>query len=122
MHHFKGPHDNFENAERYDFLYGDTEIPEPASLRDRGAHGPLDAALYGTSVSKRNPRRNMGHHMFVNPDLADKRYTAVSYQRYLKKFLRTARGVDDNKLTYFHGGRFKQLSQVGGQVIDELIA
>lgn len=31
-------------------------------------------------------------------------------------------GLDDNKLTYFHGGRFKQLSQVGGQVIEPLIA
>ena len=31
-------------------------------------------------------------------------------------------GLDDNKLTYFHGGRFKQLSQVGGQLIPELIA
>ena len=31
-------------------------------------------------------------------------------------------GLDDNKLTYFHGGRFKQLSQTGGQVIKELIA
>ncbi|WP_145373563.1 DUF1501 domain-containing protein [Maioricimonas rarisocia] len=31
-------------------------------------------------------------------------------------------GLDDNKLTYFHGGRFKQLSQTGGEVIDELIA
>jgi hypothetical protein len=31
-------------------------------------------------------------------------------------------GLDDNKLTYFHGGRYKQLSQVGGQVIPELIA
>ncbi|MCA9223928.1 MAG: DUF1501 domain-containing protein, partial [Planctomycetales bacterium] len=31
-------------------------------------------------------------------------------------------GLDDNKLTYFHGGRFKQLSQFGGQVIDQLIA
>ena len=31
-------------------------------------------------------------------------------------------GLDDNRLTYFHGGRFKQLSQVGGQVIPELIA
>lgn len=30
-------------------------------------------------------------------------------------------GLDDNKLTYFHGGRFKQLSQFGGEVIDELI-
>jgi len=31
-------------------------------------------------------------------------------------------GLDDNKLTYFHGGRFKQLSQVGGEIIPELIA
>lgn len=31
-------------------------------------------------------------------------------------------GLDDNRLTYLHGGRFKQLSQVGGEVIHELIA
>ena len=31
-------------------------------------------------------------------------------------------GLDDNRLTYFHGGRFKQLSQTGGEVIEELIA
>ncbi|KAA5537545.1 DUF1501 domain-containing protein [Roseiconus nitratireducens] len=31
-------------------------------------------------------------------------------------------GLDDNKLTYFHGGRFKQLSQFGGEVIKEMIA
>ena len=30
-------------------------------------------------------------------------------------------GLDDNKLTYFHGGRYKQLSQFGGKVIPELI-
>jgi hypothetical protein len=30
-------------------------------------------------------------------------------------------GLDDNKLTYFHGGRFKQLSQTGGEVINDLI-
>ena len=31
-------------------------------------------------------------------------------------------GLDDNKLTYYHAGRFKQLSQFGGKVINELIA
>jgi hypothetical protein len=31
-------------------------------------------------------------------------------------------GLDDNKLTYFHGGRYKQLSQFGGQVIQDMIA
>ncbi len=30
-------------------------------------------------------------------------------------------GLDDNKLTYYHAGRFKQLSQFGGNVIRELI-
>ena len=31
-------------------------------------------------------------------------------------------GLDDNKLTFYHAGRFKQLSQFGGKVIDSLIA
>lgn len=31
-------------------------------------------------------------------------------------------GLDDNKLTYFHGGRYKQLSQFGGKIIPELLA
>jgi len=31
-------------------------------------------------------------------------------------------GLDDNKLTYFHGGRYKQLSQFGGKIIHDLIA
>jgi uncharacterized protein (DUF1501 family) len=31
-------------------------------------------------------------------------------------------GLDDNKLRYFHAGREKQLSQVGGQVVRELLA
>lgn len=30
-------------------------------------------------------------------------------------------GLDDNKLTYFHAGRFKQLSQFGGEVIPEIL-
>ncbi len=36
--------------------------------------------------------------------------------------LLTLPGLDDNKLTYYHAGRYKQLSQFGGQVIKELIA
>ena len=43
LHQFKAPHDNFENAERYDWLYEDVDIPEPEgnSLWDRGNHGPV---------------------------------------------------------------------------------
>jgi hypothetical protein len=31
-------------------------------------------------------------------------------------------GLNDNKLTYFHEGRYKQLSQFGGDVISQLVA
>ncbi|WP_339731584.1 sulfatase [uncultured Gimesia sp.] len=96
MHHFKAPHDNFENAERYDWLYQDVTIPEPESLWQRKNHGPLNLARYGTSVGQRNQRRNMGHHMFVDEGRSSEEYTREAYQRYLKKFLRCVRGVDDN--------------------------
>ena len=95
MHHFKAPHDNFENAERYDFLYEDSTIPEPESLWKVPNHGSEATRGAGTSIGKRNTRRNMGHHMFVNPALATEDYKRTAYQRYLKKYLRTVRGVDD---------------------------
>ena len=95
MHHFKAPHDNFENAERYDFLYEDAEIPEPPSLWRVPNHGSDATRGAGTSIGKRNARRNMGHHMFVDPSLGPEDYKRTSYQRYLKKYLRTVRGVDD---------------------------
>jgi len=95
MTHFKAPHDNFENAERYDFLYADIAVPEPPSLWSQPDHGSLATRGAGTSVGKRNQRRNMGHHMFVDQGLDAETYKRTSYQRYLKKFLRTVRGVDD---------------------------
>ena len=96
MHHFKAPHDNFENAERYDFLHEDADIPEPPTLRERTGRGSADPALFGTSVGPRNARRNMGMHMFVNPVLPADNYLGEAYRRYLVKYLRCVRGVDDN--------------------------
>jgi hypothetical protein len=31
-------------------------------------------------------------------------------------------GLDDRRLTYYHAGRYKQLSQFGGEVIREILA
>lgn len=96
MCHFKAPHDNFENAERYDFLYEDVTIPEPESLRRVPNHGSEATKGTGTSVGKRNARRNMGQHMFVDPSLSADEYQTVAYQRFLKKYLRSVKGLDDN--------------------------
>ncbi len=95
QHHFKAPHDNFENAERYDFLYENAHIPAPVSLWKEPNHGSEATKGMGTSIGKRNQRRNMGHHMFVDPELSAEQYKLTAYQRYLKKYLRTVRGVDD---------------------------
>jgi len=108
MHHFKSPHDNFENAERYDFLYEDVKIPEPDSLWQTPNYGSEATRGQGTSVGKRYPRRNMGMHMFVDPTLPPDEYKRVAYQRYLKKYLRCVKGVDDNV-----GRLLKYLQQTG---------
>lgn len=49
---------------------------------------------------------------------------AVEEVRHVRDFhvtLLRLMGMDDNRLTYFHSGRFKQLSQFGGQPIQSLI-
>ena len=51
--------------------------------------------------------------------------SAVENVRHIRDFhvtLLRLLGLDDNKLTYYHAGRFKQLSQFGGKAIEELIA
>jgi arylsulfatase A-like enzyme len=96
MHHFKSPHGNWENAERYDFLYEDVKIPEPTNLREGPSSRSAATAGLGSSIGKRNPRRNMGQQMSVDPRLPDDSYLGASYQRYLKKYLRCIRGIDDN--------------------------
>ncbi len=104
MHHYKAPHDMFENAPRYDEYLANVEIPEPASLYNqpkwgsKATKGENDTLVneIGTSISKRNPRRNMGIHMEVDQNLPEHEYTHQSYQRYLKRYLRTVKGVDDN--------------------------
>ncbi|RME94732.1 MAG: DUF4976 domain-containing protein [Verrucomicrobia bacterium] len=95
MHHFKAPHDNFENAERYDWDYADVEIPEPESLWNQPDFGSAALEGLGTSIGKRYAPRNMGQHMFVDPALPDDEYKHVAYQRYLKKYLRCVKGIDD---------------------------
>ncbi|GAA6204584.1 sulfatase [Thalassotalea sp. SU-HH00458] len=110
MHHYKSPHDMFENAPRYDEYLANVEIPEPASLYSqpnwgsKATKGENDSLVHeiGTSVSKRNPRRNMGIHMNVDQSLSDKKYTHESYQHYLKRYLRTVKGVDDNLARLFN--------------------
>ncbi|MCF8716225.1 sulfatase [Joostella atrarenae] len=126
MHHFKAPHDDFENAPRYDNYLEEEFIPEPESLYDNKSNGSIATRgindsltrIIGSSVSRRNLIRNQA--MNIYPDSSvyknyrdanaiaqseyvpfdntseEKNITKKVYQDYLKKYLRCVKGVDDN--------------------------
>ncbi len=96
MHHFKAPHDMFQHARRFDTLFDGVDIPEPENLYSQPNFGSVATKNMGTSISKRNKRRNMGKHMRIDQSLPDKEYTHQAYQKYLKRYLRCVRGVDEN--------------------------
>ena len=128
MHHYKAPHDYFENAERYESFLADVEVPEPdtlwkkhpkfGSLATRGNKDELIPHV-GTSIGNRNPRRSYlrdlpGRFPKEFPDnydpanYTDEQNTRLAYNAYLKKFLRCVKGIDDNL-----GRLFKHLEETG---------
>jgi hypothetical protein len=62
-----------------------------------------------------------GHTIGATDDIGGKAVECVHHVRDLHVTVLRLLGLDDAKLTYFHAGRFKQLSQFGGTVIKELI-
>ena len=65
---------------------------------------------------------NAGHTIGATDELGMEAIEGKAPIRDLHVTLLRLLGLDDNKLTYLHAGRFKQLSQFGGQVIEKLIA
>ncbi|MCS7468450.1 sulfatase [Stieleria sp. ICT_E10.1] len=116
MHHYKAPHDYFDNAARYESYLADVEIPEPETLWKRGesfgslaTRGDNDELVphIGTSIGSRNPRRsylldlpelypNEFPKGYDPADFSDEQNTRLAYNAYLKKFLRCVKGIDDN--------------------------
>ena len=135
MHHYKAPHDYFDNAPRYESYLADVDIPEPASLWDQGekfgslaTRGAEDDLLphIGTSIGSRNPRRSyLGDLPKLYPNefpkdfdpanFTDEENKRMAYNAYLKKFLRCVKGIDDNL------GRLFRHLEVTGQLDNTII-
>ena len=126
FHHFKAPHDDFENAPRYDDYLKDVFIPEPESLYDNENNGSIATRgkndsltrIIGSSVSHRNLIRNQAMNLYTDSIIYknyrnandikpeeyvqwkmtsdEKKHTSDVYQEYLKRYLRCVKGVDDN--------------------------
>lgn len=65
---------------------------------------------------------NAGHTIGATDEIGAEAVECVHHIRDVHVTLLHLLGLDDNRLTYFHAGRHKQLSQFGGQVITELLA
>ena len=65
---------------------------------------------------------NGGHTVGATDEIGGEAAECIHPLRDVHVTLLKALGLDDNKLTYYHAGRFKQLSQFGGEVIDEILA
>jgi len=104
MHHYKAPHDMFSNARRYDKYLEDVDIPEPENLWKQPNFGSIatrghkDELLpyIGTSIGRRNLRRNYTKSWAKDKSLSDTQAKRLAYNVYLKKYLRCVKGVDDN--------------------------
>jgi len=62
-----------------------------------------------------------GHTIGSTDEIGAEAVECVHHVRDVHVTLLRLLGLDDNRLTYFHSGRYKQLSQFGGQVINELM-
>jgi len=104
MHHYKAPHDFFQYAPRYESYLADVRIPEPENLWQQPQFGSIatrgdnDELLphIGTSIGRRNPRRNYVKHYKIDKNLSDEDAQRAAYNIYLKHYLRCVKGVDDN--------------------------
>jgi len=135
MHHYKAPHDYFENAKRYDEYLADIDIPEPDSLwtlpdtfgsiATRGYDDELLPHI-GTSIGNRNPRRSYAIDLprefpgeypadYDPSKLSDEQIKRMAYNVYLKKFLRCVKGIDDNLARLF--AHLESIGQLDNTVI-----
>ncbi len=65
---------------------------------------------------------NAGHTIGATDETGMEAVEGVAHVRDFHVTLLRLLGLDDNQLTFYHAGRFKQLSQFGGRVIEDLIA
>ncbi len=72
-------------------------------------------------LARRRRLQRRPHHRRHRRTRHGRRRRQVHHVRDFHVTLLRLLGLDDNKLTYYHAGRFKQLSQFGGHVIDPLI-
>ncbi len=91
-------------------------------VRGGGAVGGRDHNAKGMAVWFAGGGVKAGHVVGATDEIGEKAVEVARPLRDLHVTILHLLGLDDNRLTYFHEGRYKQLSQTGGSVIKELLA
>ncbi|MFI3213602.1 MAG: sulfatase [Eubacteriales bacterium] len=106
MCNHKAPHDFWDYPERHEHLFDGIEIPVVNSLFEDKAHRSDASRDYGSSVTPRNKIRNLyddfcQEDYVTGPLIGTENMTfeeqgMAAYQKYLKDYLRTVKGIDDS--------------------------
>lgn len=99
MIHFKGVHEPFYSADRFREMYKDIELPEPEDLL--WEQSPNGRVFDGWPLEKIGERFEQKPSVYSPPVLkADKSdpkaYRKAVYQKFIKDYLRTVAGMDEN--------------------------
>jgi arylsulfatase A-like enzyme len=85
----------FQNAKRYDTYLEDVEIPEPDNLFSPPA-GSVASKDMGSGVGRTHSPWGLARKLYISEKLNDREYAKAGYQKFLKRYLRCVKGVDDN--------------------------
>ena len=99
MVHFKAVHEPFYSHDRYRPLFGDQDLPEPEDLL--WEESPKGRRFDGWPLEKLGQRFLDRPKQYAPPKLAEGTYTPkqlrrAGYQKFIKDYLRTVAGIDDN--------------------------
>ena len=103
MLHHKAPHGLWEYAPRHEHLFDDVTIPEAESLYEDKSHRSLGSRTYGRDILGLSQRMHDGKRGKdyptgkLNTDgMTNKEKIAVTYQKYMKDYLRVVAAIDEN--------------------------
>lgn len=106
MCNHKAPHDFWEYPERHEHLFDGVDLPVPDTLFEDKSHRCEGSRNFGSSVTPRSKVRSL-YADFSKPDyvtgplvcsddMTFEQKGIAAYQKYLKDYLRTVKGVDDS--------------------------
>lgn len=99
MCQFKSPHGPWHYAGRFDKLFANVTIPEPDSLFEDLGHRSEGSREYGYTIETltgRMGKRNYPTGRLDVSGMSPKKARKVTYQKYLKDYLRCIAGNDEN--------------------------